>query len=198
MPRASGYDAGGEAVPVYILAGGHSRRFGRDKARALIGGKPAIMHIADTLSSFGGPTTVVARHAGAYDDLGLRTIGDAVADKGPIGGLLTALLDHGATGWVLVTACDWVGLRSEWAFELQQHVRTDAGAVVFRSDRYEPLFGLYHASIRQDIERLLSRDVLAMQTLLDTIETVTRPSPFARAGVVNWNDASQQLPSDGS
>ena len=42
-----------DRVPGYILAGGRSRRFGTDKARAEVGGTPLLRHAAASLSARG-------------------------------------------------------------------------------------------------------------------------------------------------
>ena len=105
-------------MPVYILAGGRSRRYGSDKARAPIDGQPLLVRVAQELEAVASSVTVVARSGSDYDDLGLRTIGDSIPDKGPMGGLLAALEDAGPAEWLLITACDWVGIRVAWARNL--------------------------------------------------------------------------------
>src|SRR4051794_14706591 len=76
--------------PAYILAGGQSQRFGSDKARAPLDGKPLIVHVAESLKPIASSVTVVAKDFGEYDDLGLVSIGDLQPGLGPMGGLLTA------------------------------------------------------------------------------------------------------------
>ncbi len=182
-----GFDGKKERVPVYILAGGRSRRFGRDKARELIGNVPLLVQIAETLSPFATSTTVVAAGAGKYDDLGLRTIGDVVKNQGPIGGLITALHDCSENGWIFLTACDWLGLRPEWVRLLLSRRNENSEAVVFASGRYEPLFGLYHTSIRDVVSTQLEFANLAMQELLERIATATVPTPDDWQRAVNLN-----------
>ncbi|MFQ5511804.1 MAG: molybdenum cofactor guanylyltransferase [Candidatus Krumholzibacteriia bacterium] len=177
------------ALPVYILAGGKSRRFGNDKARAMVDGAPLITRVSQVFASVAGEVTVVADRAGRYADLGLRTIGDVVPEKGPIGGLLTALDDAG--GWIFLTACDWLGVRPEWLQTLDEtRARSprETGAVVFRSERgYEPLFGLYSASMRAAISAEIDRGRLKMQDLLGRIGTVAVDMPAGWRDVVNLN-----------
>jgi len=87
-----------------ILAGGESRRFGSDKAEAMLDGRPLIEH-------------VIAALRPAVDELVIcgRTRGDirGVADRpapgmGPLGGLNGALHDGSARGFdaVLAVGCD--------------------------------------------------------------------------------------------
>ncbi len=185
-PRRNGSDANEPRVPVYILAGGRSRRFGSDKARAEIEGLPLILYVAESLADVADSVTVVAREASVYADLGLRTIGDVVRNKGPLGGLLTAIDDRGHDGWVFVTACDWVGIQGCWVRRLLSERR--AGRVVlFESPRDQPLFGLYHTSVRAAVAKQIELGRLKMLHLLEEIDIVRVPAPDGWNRAVNLN-----------
>lgn len=172
-----------ELVPVYILSGGRNRRFGSDKARAPKGGRPLIVTIAESLSTVAQYVRVVGRRDGEYDDLGLETVGDVISGKGPMGGLLTAIEDYGDRGWILVVACDWVGLRPEWVGALLAGRTSTAQAVVYRSDRYEPLFALYRGTIRASLRSRVERGHLALHEFLKDVNAIVVPAP------VDWGDA---------
>src|SRR4051812_40718043 len=106
--------------PAYILAGGKSERFGSDKARAVLEGKPLVVRVAESLMPIASSVTVVAREDDQYGDLELRTVGDLQPGLGPMGGLLTALtLDAGP--WVLIAACDLVGIQRAWLESLAKN-----------------------------------------------------------------------------
>ena len=174
-------------IPAYILAGGKSRRYGSDKARADAYGAPMIVRVAETLKPFASDITVVAAESGEYDDLGLRTIGDIVMDKGPLGGLLTALDDNGVAGWIFVSACDWKGLRSRWVERLLSERRDGSGAVAFQSDRYDPLLAAYHGSIFSVVTEHIERNRLGLQELLSSVNTHGIPHPADWHQAVNVN-----------
>jgi molybdopterin-guanine dinucleotide biosynthesis protein A len=178
---------GSKTVPVYILAGGKSRRYGADKARVLHGGVPLLVHVAETLRPVASAVTVVAAAGGAYDDLGLRTIGDTVEGKGPLGGLLAALDDCGE-GWLFLSACDWVGVRAEWARDLiRLGATTPREAVLFRTHRWEPLFALYRSTIRTRAARVVRGDDVSMRALLELVDVLAVEAPAGWADVVNLN-----------
>lgn len=185
--RPSGSEAHRDTVPVYILAGGKSKRFASDKARWLRDGVPLIVGVSRTLERFASRVTVVAAAEGEYDDLDLRTIGDVAAEKGPMGGLLTAIDDCREDGWLFLTACDWEGLRADWVPTLLDRRSEAVQAVVFTTGLYEPLFGLYHVSIRDVVSVLIKTDRLKMRFLLDEIAVDPVPAPADWSNVVNLN-----------
>ena len=187
MTPLSGSDDPRARVPAYILAGGRSRRYGSDKARAVVEGQPLIVRIANTIEAHATRITVVARRKNAYDDIGLRTIGDVVEGKGPMGGLLTAVEDARESGWIFVTACDWVGVRTPWVGRLLERRRSDAQAVVYRSDLYQPLFGLYRTSIHDIVLKYIDNGDVKMQNLLRSLATVSLPLPHDWDRAINLN-----------
>lgn len=153
------------AIPAYILAGGNSRRFGSDKARAVFQGQPLIRALSDQFIALGFTVTVVGKHDGQYADLGLDTIGDIEPGKGPIGGLRTALT-HRVSGWILLCSCDMLGIDQAWVTALNDRRlhEPEADAIVARGDIWQPFPAHYHT-------RLLGcqamRDARSFQSLLN-------------------------------
>lgn len=185
-------NAGREALPVYILAGGRSRRYGSDKARALIGGEALLVRVARQLREIASGITVVVGSCGDYADLGLRTVVDIVPGKGPMGGLLTALEDVSPGTWLFLAACDQLGIRAAWARALLDARSDDVPAVVYRSDRFHPLFGLYHATLVNEVRRRIQRGDLKMQHLLEEISARVLSVPEGWEELVNLNRPSDR------
>jgi len=158
-------DAISEPIPSYILAGGRSSRFGSDKARALLDGEPLLCRVARSLGD--RPVTVVATSPGAYEDLGLRTIADPRPGLGPLGGLEAALRDRGA-GWILLAACDLLGLDPRWLADLER-ARGEAPAVAFRGGHWEPMPALYHTDLLEAVQARLALEprARALHALLE-------------------------------
>lgn len=87
-----------------ILAGGASRRFGSDKAEALIAGEPMLCHVAHRLSAQTDGLVICGRSWRS-----LRAVADRPRPgMGPLGGLAGALRHAGDHGFdlVLTAACD--------------------------------------------------------------------------------------------
>ncbi len=117
-----------------IFAGGAARRFGSDKAAALIDGRPMIEHVAARLRPQCDALAVVGR-----DWPGLIAVPDRPRPGlGPLGALAGALCHARDTGHALVltSGCDLPDLPADLANRL-----SPAPAVV----QGQPLLGLWRA-----------------------------------------------------
>jgi len=165
-------------LPVYILAGGRSRRFGSDKARALFQGRPLLSHVAAMLEPVAASITVVADRMGKYDDLGFRTIADRRPDLGPLGGLDTAIADLPADrDWLLLCSCDALVIRTAWLARLTNAIADDREAVAFRSERWQPMPALYARAAAPIVSRQIEQDQRSMQALLNRLCVSDLPLP---------------------
>jgi len=158
-------------LPVYILAGGQARRFGADKAAALLAGAPLVVHVARSLTEVASSVTLVVARAAAPTRFGLRQIGDRVPGQGPLGGLQAALddLPAAAQGWLLLVGCDQLGLERRWIDRLTRaaRARDDVAAVAFREPRrWQPLPGLYHRLLLPAVEAALADGDRSLHRLL--------------------------------
>jgi molybdopterin-guanine dinucleotide biosynthesis protein A len=80
-----------------VLAGGESRRFGSDKALALLDGKPLIEHAIAALAAQAEAVIVCGREGGVADRPG--------PGLGPLGGINAALHEALARGFDAVLTC---------------------------------------------------------------------------------------------
>lgn len=151
------------AAPVAILAGGESRRMGRDKAQLSWGGVSWLEHAARTALGAASRVAVVGRKRPA--DWPLEEVVFLEDDSpgcGPLGGLFTAL------SWVesqsqnddrlLLLACDMPLLRADglrWLFEAAARRQLGRGLAVRNGERIEPLFSIYTTACRPLVERRL-------------------------------------------
>jgi molybdopterin-guanine dinucleotide biosynthesis protein A len=87
-----------------VLAGGRGRRFGGDKAMALLHGKPLLAHAAEALARHADRVVLCGRDLSGYLCLADRP----APDLGPLGGLNAALHHAAEAGFagVLCTGCD--------------------------------------------------------------------------------------------
>ena len=92
-----------------VLAGGRSRRFGSDKAAALLDGRPLLDHVVEALAPQVDAVVVCGRRHASLPSL-VDRLGP---DLGPLGGLNAALHHAAAHGFelVLTAGCDMPGFR---------------------------------------------------------------------------------------
>lgn len=142
-----------QAVPVrgYVLAGGASSRFGTDKALAELQGQTMLLRTAKLLAAVTPKVKVISPTA-KLSEAAYETILDRWPGEGPLGGILTALLDAksdaGPNAWNLVVSCDMPFLSTEWLrFLTERALTSGAEAVVPKSAHgWEPLCSCWRAS----------------------------------------------------
>lgn len=153
-----------------ILAGGKSRRMGRDKALLTVDGIPLIEHTRSLLRHYCTEVFI----AGERPDLATDEF-PAYADQFPgssLGGVHTAL-KHAVNDWVLVAACDLVRPSALLLRALLSARTKDCAAVVPVTPKGpEPLFALYHRCCLQQVEAMLTGGELTVQRLFERIEYV--------------------------
>ncbi|HWF75922.1 MAG TPA: molybdenum cofactor guanylyltransferase [Caulobacteraceae bacterium] len=166
-----GPDAGAPAVAGLVLAGGGSRRFGRDKALAAFRGRPLIAWSFDALRphvaalGLGGPAPLAA-------ELGVEAVPDPPgAPSGPLAGILAGLAWAAQRGGThLATApCDTPFLPPDLVPRLAAAIG-DRPVVAARTHRVHALCALWRADAAAPLAALV-RDgkQLSMQALIDTL-----------------------------
>lgn len=96
-----------------VLAGGASRRMGRDKAFLDLGGQPMIRIVVDRITMVCDEVIiVVSGDLGRYVDLGTNVVADQFEDVGALGGL-HAGLDAASHELALAVGCDMPFLKPD-------------------------------------------------------------------------------------
>jgi molybdenum cofactor guanylyltransferase len=117
----------------YVLAGGGSTRFGRDKALVEVGGRPMLERMVELLRRVAKEVKIVAA-PNKYAKFGVTMVEDQWPGEGPLGGIVTALEDAARNTappeWNLILSCDMPFLTPEWlAFLGERAVRSKAEVV---------------------------------------------------------------------
>ncbi len=128
-----------------------------------------IEHVLEKVRGLGDELIIIANKPGRYQHLAVPTYADLVPDKGPLGGLYTAL--YGSTKpYVLVVACDmpWLNRR---LLDYMISIRNQADLIVPRwTDHPEPLHALYSKGCLPAIESRLFGGELKMVSFYDDIK----------------------------
>lgn len=158
-------------LDAFILAGGQSRRMGRDKARIDFGGATFLETIAETVRPLVATVTLVGRDTPQGR---IPAIPDRRPGWGPLAGIETALLNATSPA-ALVLACDIPLISRDLVGLLIEGWRRKPTAIVIPLDvdgRESPLCGVYPTDARQTASDLLDRGVRMPRVLLDGYPTV--------------------------
>jgi len=93
-----------EGITGVALAGGKSRRMGRNKALLTFEGKTLVQRCAGTLSEMFSRVVISVNQQELFPDLHMPQIVDHYKETGPIGGI-TSVLESGETR-IFCAACD--------------------------------------------------------------------------------------------
>lgn len=185
-----------------VLAGGQSRRMGRDKAMLLVNGVPLWQRQVKVLREAGAnPVGVVRRPDQPALDLPVDVPlwQDAVAGIGPLAGLHAALAAC-RTGWLAVVATDMPAIEARWFAWLARHCPPDGGAIAGRDDGLlEPLAAIYPRAALAEAARRLAGPDYSLQAFANALLTQRRlvrlPLGEADLGQVsNWNTPADGAP----
>jgi len=126
---------------VYILAGGESRRMGRDKLFLPFDDGTLLERCISTCRRNFAHTKVVARETRKFRSLEIPVIIDYPGVAGPLAGILAALHDcHEAC---FITAADLSDLDSEIISELIENYKGEEFLGLKEKETVQPLCGIY-------------------------------------------------------
>jgi len=178
-----------------VLAGGESRRMGRDKAALIVGGNLLWQRQANMLRTAGAVAVGVVRRPDqpALElPIDIPLWQDAVSGIGPLAGVHAALTAC-QTGWLAVVATDMPRLEARWFEWLGGFCSPGCGAMACRSDgTHEPLAAIYPQAARAEAARRLAGPNFSLQALADALIAqkllVSVPLPDADLRQFeNWN-----------
>jgi molybdopterin-guanine dinucleotide biosynthesis protein A len=125
-----------------VLAGGSSRRMGRDKALVTLDGEPLVVRAVRRLSEVCSDVVVASGDGRRLGGLGLREVVDAVPGAGPLAGI-AAGLEAARHGLVAVVAVDMPDASSALLALLADLWRGEPAVVPRAGGRLEPLHAVY-------------------------------------------------------
>jgi molybdopterin-guanine dinucleotide biosynthesis protein A len=191
------------AAAGFVLAGGRSRRMGRDKAMLPYRGRPLIAHVAGTVEKalgkeawFGSGPVAIVGEPDRYRNLGYRVLADIYQNCGPLGGIITALSESPAD-WNLVVACDMPNLDPAALRMLVERSSNRIALCVAAegpSGEAEPLCAIYHRDCLPIFTRALHDKRLKMKDILRELQPELAALP-ARS-LANLNTPEEWMASE--
>jgi molybdopterin-guanine dinucleotide biosynthesis protein A len=163
-----------------ILAGGASRRMGRDKAFLALGERPLIAVVAERLRAVADEVIIVADNTSRYTPFADRCVPDVYSGVGPLGGI-HAGLRAAVNELTLVVGCDMPFLDPDvlaWFVEAAE----GADMVVLKQEEgLEPLHAVYRKSCLPVVEATILSGVRCAYSYLDQLKVrYVAPAEIAR------------------
>jgi molybdopterin-guanine dinucleotide biosynthesis protein A len=180
----------------YVMAGGGSTRFGRDKALVEVAGTPMLSRMLE----LGHGVTKKVKIVGPpekYAEFGVEVVRDQWPGEGPLGGIITAL-ENSAAGdppfkWNLIVSCDMPFLTRDWLAYLAERAAKSAAQVVLAHSASgpEPLCACWRtsaaATLRSGFERGVRKVTEGIALLRAEVLDEADWKRFDSAGRLFWN-----------
>lgn len=188
--------------PLYglVLAGGHSRRMGRDKALLEHDGRTQLEAAVELVAAVTEKQFVSTRPDQADDAVRGRfpQIVDRYADTGPVAGILSAMDEHPDVDW-LVVACDLPNLDALTLRQLVAKRSRSRPFTAYRSSRDqlpEPLCAIYRADAHPIVRRFVDDGIICPRKILIRSDTklLNQPNPDALHNVNTPEDLGATSP----
>jgi len=182
-----------------VLAGGQSRRMGRDKALLLRDGQSQLAHMVSLLGAVVDRVFVSARsdQTGDAERSRFELIVDRYDDMGPIAGILSALQEYPEVDWLIV-ACDLPNIDDSTLRFLVENTSNHQPFTAFRSSHDglpEPLCAVYKAGSDKQLREFVDAGMICPRKILIRSETclLEQPNPSSLDNVNTPDDLEQSV-----
>lgn len=160
----------------YVQAGGRGTRFGRDKALVDLEGKTLLQRTIELVASVSHSVKVVAS-ASRYPESQVPVIEDRWPGQGPLGGIITALLETQKTDneplWNLIVSCDMPFLRADWLEYMKARALESAAQVVVPQSQngLEPLCAYWRSDSAGKLREAFNSGVRKVTSAMKLLPT---------------------------
>ena len=183
-------------VAAYVLAGGGSTRFGRDKALVEFAGKPMLARMIELMRNSAPDVRIVAAR-GKYADFETEIVEDLWPGEGPLGGIVTALLNtkerETACEWNIIVSCDMPFLGADWMKFLAERAAESNAQVVLPHSEHgpEPLCACWRTNAVETLRPAFDRGVRKVTQGISLLRSEVLDERdwkrFDSAGRLFWN-----------
>ncbi len=152
-------------ISAALLAGGESRRMGKDKATLLFHGKPLWQIQLELLRKL-KPTEIFvsARTDPVWRPADAQFVADDLPSRGPLSGL-AASLARMRTEHLLALAIDMPFMTEKYLTFLCSLIEPGRGVIAKIEDRFEPLAAIYPQEALANVRSTLSGKDFSLQTV---------------------------------
>lgn len=148
----------------YILAGGKSSRMGMDKGLMQLNGQPIIKYVITQLQPVVHKLVIVSSNP-EYKKFGIEVIADPIKERGPAGGIYTAL-NHSDSAINFIVSCDMPFITTAGMQYIVQQQAQSQIILPMHGQKTEPLFGIYVKSCLVKWLALIEQGTFKLQDMV--------------------------------
>jgi molybdenum cofactor guanylyltransferase len=156
-------------ITAIILAGGKSSRMKEDKGLVYFNGKMLVEHVIESVKKITNKIIIITANA-AYKQLGYPCIEDEMKDKGPLGGILTGLVNSSTQKNILL-GCDLPFLSENILSGLINNSGDEDVLLTEHLGKAEPLCSVYDRSCITHLRLKLEQNQLKITNALEGLKT---------------------------
>lgn len=179
-----------------VLCGGKSSRMGFDKSLLQLDGEFMLLRTIKQLKKIFSETVLVTNKRTKFPTIfsQVEILEDHYPEKGPLGGLVTAL-ECVKTEYIFLLACDIPNLNIDLIRKMAHYIESYDVVICKQNNCFEPLFAFYHNSCVTILQQQLQTDDWRIRKEFDRfkVKVVTLESSFGLKNVntpeelVLWN-----------
>ena len=153
-------------ITAVLLAGGESRRMGKDKATVLFRGKPLWQIQLKLLGKLEPASIFVsARTDPRWRPADVQFVSDDRPSRGPLSGI-AASLEQMRSAYLLALAIDMPFMSENYLRYLYDHIELGTGVVPTIDNRAEPLAAIYPRKADADFRSALAGADFSLQSVV--------------------------------
>jgi molybdenum cofactor guanylyltransferase len=151
-----------------ILAGGKSRRMGRDKAFLPFGKGLLIERVIEVIQQVTADVILIANTPEQYQRFDLPMFSDVIPDAGSLGGIYTGLV-YAKTPYSLCLACDMPFVKPAF-LRILCDTAAEADVVIPKNaEDFQPLCAVYSQACREPIRQRIDAGRLKITGFFDQV-----------------------------
>jgi molybdopterin-guanine dinucleotide biosynthesis protein A len=151
-----------------ILAGGKSRRMGRDKAFLPFGNGILIERVIEVVKQVTNDVLLITNSPELYARFGLPMYADVIPDAGSLGGIYSGLV-YARTPYSLCLACDMPFVKPEFLRSLCETVADVDVVIPKNAEDFQPLCAVYAQACREPIRQRIASGRLKITGFFDQV-----------------------------
>lgn len=164
-------------ISAYIIAGGKSSRMGSDKGMLFLNETVFIAHIVKALRDASIQNITIVSSNADYDFLNCNRIEDIYPNKGPVGGIFTAL-SHSKTEQNIILSVDIPLISADIITWLIANIDKEKLITQVKvGDKVSPLIAVYNKVTVSIFEEHLKREELKLRMVVEAIPNQTIEVP---------------------